>query len=73
MNIFKKYKKTGFALLRDPNSEDSKKTVSVSNEDLKEWNGSRHGKIAQNPDNKSDLWYVAHDAFTKFYEQTPVE
>jgi len=66
---FKKYKRTAIAEMRDIDDSESIhqlqiKGVSVSAPDSKlPWEIFKKGKIARNPKNHEDQWYVAEDYF----------
>lgn len=75
MAEFKKYRRTNIAEMRDLTNEE-KRVVNVdascSDEDDKlSRNEFRKGKIARNPDNHKDQWYVARKYFEDTFE--PVE
>jgi hypothetical protein len=75
--MFKKYQRTNLAEMRELEENETKtilkqKGVSISEPDmeLSEYDFSL-GKIARNPENRADQWYVAKDYFDKNF--VPVE
>lgn len=75
---FKPYRKTQIAWMREWAPEDTENdAISVSAEDQKEFRniypGALKGKVATNPNNPADQWYVAHKFFTENYEEAKPE
>lgn len=69
MNEWRKFRKTQISEMREPLPEDDNKLISVNNEDLNEWNGDRNGKVARNPENYNDQWYMSKAFFEANYEE----
>ena len=73
--IFKKYRRTSIAEMRDIGPEESihqlqNTGVSIANVDAKlPWGKFSKGKVARNPDNHKDKWYVAEDYFNANFEE----
>lgn len=74
--MFKKYQRKNLAEMRDLLPEETKtalknKKVSISQPDmeLSDYDFSL-GKVARNPDNPADMWYVAKDYFEKNFAES---
>lgn len=72
---FKRYKRTAIAEMRDIELNETRASlveegVSISKSDLElNDNVFKKGKIARNPKNHKDLWYVAYDYFIDNFEE----
>lgn len=66
--MWKQYRKTGTAEMREPTPMDTSDEVAVNKVDDEEWDGERGGKVARNPANHKDQYYVAKAFFDKNYE-----
>lgn len=66
MSEFKKYKRTNVAEMRPYIKGEDLSDISVSNVDDPE---NDMGMIARNPQNHSDMWYVARKYFIENFEE----
>ena len=74
---FYRYARKGFADMRDLHEGETLQNlldanVSVSQADKDAWGTVPSGKIARNPVNPNDQWYVADAFFQKHYNNVPV-
>jgi len=65
---WQQYRRKGLAEMRAPRADDSADDISVSKEDAPEWEGPRDGKVARNPTNHADMWYVSAKYFAENFE-----
>ena len=69
MSDWKRFRKHGTTEMRPHMPGEELIGVSVSDADLAEASGAGGGKIARNPDNHDDQWYVAKAYFETMYEE----